>query len=303
MTSPRLALRAIRLTLTQNYADPTPDYDAASTDYDAFFSRVMGRYAVEMLQAVEIQPGDDVVELACGTGHLSVDIARQLDGRGTFRAVDKSPGMLGVARSKLARFPDLDVTLEEGDMLDFVRGLPTASADAVVCGWAICYTRPARLLDEVARVLRPGGRIALIETRTDALAEVVHALERVFASDPSMMRSLIRMSLPSSAEQVQRWCLKAGLVPTLGREGEQVLPCSTPEAALEWMERSGAGAGFRDAMDMSREAEVRERLSRELALLAERRGRLELRHTFVIVVARAPAVEGATAIAGRSGRA
>jgi len=301
MTSPRLALRAIRLTLTKTYSDPTPDYDAASADYDAFFSRVMGRHAIEMLEAVDIQPGDDVVELACGTGHLSDEIARRLGGRGTFRAVDKSPGMLVVAHGKLARFPDLDVELEQGDMLEFMRELPTSSADVVVCGWAICYTRPRRLLDEVARVLRPGGRIAVIETRADALEELAHALERVFAADPSMMRSLIRMSLPQSAQQVRRWCVKAGLVPTLDLEGEQVLPCSTPEAALEWVERSGAAAGFRDSMTVSRETEVRGRLSRELELFAERRGGLELRHTFVIVIARAPAVAGAATLTGAGG--
>src|SRR4051812_32560502 len=119
MISARLAARALRLTLTRSHADPTPDYDLASDDYDAFFTRVMGRHSRRMLQYVDIRPGNDVLELACGTGFLSMDVARCLGGRGSIRAVDKSAGMLDIARKKLAEFNSLDVHLEQGDMLEF----------------------------------------------------------------------------------------------------------------------------------------------------------------------------------------
>jgi ubiquinone/menaquinone biosynthesis C-methylase UbiE len=281
MSRATLALHALRLAVTRSKADPTPDYDLASTDYDAFFSRVMGGHSIDMLDAVTLHPGDDIVELACGTGHLSEEIARRLDGRGSVRAVDKSPGMLAVAAGKLARFEGLHVDLREGDMLEFLRSLPSDSADVVVIGWAICYSKPVRLLSEARRVLRPGGQVAVIETRADALLTMRKALERVVESDPSLLTALISVALPKNSATLGRWFRKAELSASVLRDGEQLLPCATADQAVEWMERSGAGAGFRDAFDQTREAEVRRRFAEELG----REGQITLLHTFVVGVA------------------
>ena len=300
----RLAARALRLAATRSHADPTPDYDAASTDYDAFFGRVMGAHATAALTDLSVGPGDTVVELACGTGQLTAEVAERLGGRGRILAVDKSPGMLAVARRKLAAYPDLDARLVEGDMLDFLRGLPDASADAVVIGWAICYSRPVRLLGEVARVLRPGGEVLVIETRADALSELTHVLERVFADDPSLLTGLMRVNLPRGSHSVARWLSRAGLVPTETRDGEQVLPVANAAEAIEYVERSGAAAGFRDSVDGTRADEVRARLRAELEQHAARHGTLRLRHTFVVALGHRPAARtlAVRAVAGAAGR-
>jgi SAM-dependent methyltransferase len=288
MSRTGLALRALRLTVTGSKADPTPDYDVAGPSYDGYFTRVMGGHAAGLLAEMAFGPGDTVVELACGTGHLTEQVARRLDGRGTIRAVDKSPGMLAVAREKLAGYAGLDVELAEGDMTEFLRAQPGGSADAVICGWAICYSRPATLLREVARVLRPGGEVGLIETRKDALGTLRHAFERVVAEDPSMLTAMIQVALPRGTGTVERWFRRAGLTPTRLADGEQQLPCRTPAEAIDWVERSGAGAGFRDSFDFSREDEVRARLAAALERHATAHGGLDLRHTFVIGVARRP---------------
>src|SRR5262245_51644698 len=127
MPSVKLVLRAARLYLGGRRADPIPDYDLASTAYDDFFSEVMGVHGVGALDEVPVRPGDAIVELACGTGHLAAAVARRLGDAGSIRAVDLSGGMLAVARERLRAFPHLDVTLEQGDMLAFVERLPDAS--------------------------------------------------------------------------------------------------------------------------------------------------------------------------------
>jgi ubiquinone/menaquinone biosynthesis C-methylase UbiE len=276
----------LRLALNGSRADPIRDYDIASVDYDAFFSRIMGEHSLAILEQVEIKPGDDVVELACGTGHLTVEVLRRLEGRGSIRAVDKSRGMLDVARQKLADPGGVEVRLEVGDMLNFLEAQPAASANVVICGWAICYSKPVRLLEQVARVLRPGGTVAVIESRADALSAMTHVAERTFAHDPSLMTGLVRMSLPKDASTLRRWFVKAGLVPGATTEGEQVLPCASPEDAIEWVERSGAAAGFRDSFDQSREEDVRRLLHAELVRYGEEHEGLELTHTFVAGIAR-----------------
>lgn len=298
-----LAARALRLTLSRTNADTTPDYDAASSSYDTYFSPVMGVHSLAALREVTVSPGDDVLELACGTGHLTHEIVRRLEGRGSVRAVDKSPGMLSVAKAKVLpeamRSPDLEVSLEEGDMEEFLRTRPNDSADLVVVGWAICYSKPVRLLEQIKRVLRPGGRIVVIETRGDALKTLIEQLEKVFTADPSLLTGMIRVNLPKDAATVARWFTKAGLTVDVQRDGHQVLPATTPEEALEWVQRSGAAAGFKDAVDQSREEHALELIRKGLAEHVARHGALELRHTFVVVTGTNPGAATGTGPGGR----
>lgn len=283
MTKTRLAVRALRLAMTRKNADPIHDYDAASADYDAFFTRVMGVRSKSALDTVSIRPGQTVIELACGTGHLTHAISERMERRGVIRAVDLSSGMLAVAQEKVRSSAELDVSFTEGDMQEFLRAQPDGQADVVVCGWAICYAKPVALLRQIRRVLRPGGQVVIVETRADALAMLVGSLDRVFVDDPSLLTGLIRMSLPKNAQVVARWFGKAGLTVTHTREGAETLPVATPEAALEWVQRSGAAAGFKDAIDSAREQEVLGRVRDALAEQAASMGGLTVIHTFVVV--------------------
>lgn len=101
-----------------------------------------------------LPPGSVILDLACGTGDFSVDLAG--DGHHPI-GIDLSLGMLASART--------DAPLVQGDLLR----LPLAggSVDGAVCGFAL-----RNLVDlppffaELVRVLRPGGRIALLEVST-----------------------------------------------------------------------------------------------------------------------------------------
>jgi len=289
MSRAGLALRAVRLAATRSTADPTPDYDVASDTYDDAFTSVMGTHSTALLEQLRIEPGDDVVELACGTGHLTSQIVRRLGPTGSLTVVEKSGGMLAVARAKVVGHaaPGVRLTWYQDDMMARLSRLPDRSANVVVVGWAICYAKPVALLREAARVLRPGGQIGIIETRADALRTLRSAFEDVVAADPSMLTGLIRVNLPKGASELSRWFRRAGLRAEVIREGDQEWPCRTAADALEWVERSGAGAGFRDSFDMSREAVIRARLYDALQRAEQRSGGLRLAHPFVVGVARA----------------
>jgi ubiquinone/menaquinone biosynthesis C-methylase UbiE len=303
MPTVKLMFRAAGLILRRRHADPTPDYDAASLGYDDFFSSIMGSHGAAALDEVTIRPGDAVVELACGTGHLTEIVAGRLAGSGSIRAVDMSGGMLAVARKRLAEYPDLDATFEQGDMLAFIERQPDASADVVVCGWAICYTRPTKLLTEVARVLRPGGQVVIIETRADALITLRRSLEAVLAKDPSMMTRMVHVSLPKGSQVLRKWFLHTDLEPRVVRDGEQVLPWRTADEAVNWVERSGAAAGFRDSVEAARHGELRHLLRDELGRRFAADPTLRLRHTFVVGVATRPATSDDSTVRSRVGEA
>ena len=103
------------------------------------------------LESMELTPGSVVLDLACGTGDFCVE----LDERGHVPVgVDLSFGMLSNART--------DKPLVQGDLL----ALPMASGtvDGAVCGYALRnLTSLPPFFAELARVIKPGGRIALLD--------------------------------------------------------------------------------------------------------------------------------------------
>lgn len=103
-----------------------------------------------------------VLDLATGTGDLAIDLARLTPGA-TVIGLDPSPGMLAIARDKVAAKDMTDrITLVEGD----AQALPYANAemDAATIAFGIRNV-PDRVkaLREMARVVKPGGRIAVLE--------------------------------------------------------------------------------------------------------------------------------------------
>jgi len=135
-------------------------FDAIAPRYD-LVNRIMTfgldvRWRRRAVRALDAGPGATVVDLACGTGDLCRDLASA-----GFRpvGVDLSLGMLRHART--------DAPLVEADALR----LPVAdgSVDAAVSGFALRnFVALEPVLDELARVVRPGGRIALLDVATPA---------------------------------------------------------------------------------------------------------------------------------------
>src|SRR5579859_7132205 len=103
-----------------------------------------------------VSPGARVLDVACGTGNSAIPMAR----RGTIvTGVDIAPNLLEQARERAAA-EGVEVTFDEGD----AEQLPYADAsfDAVVTMFGAMFApRPALFASELARVLRPGGLLAM----------------------------------------------------------------------------------------------------------------------------------------------
>lgn len=112
------------------------------------------RWRRRALTAAAVGPGDRVIDLACGTGDLCELASRR---GATVAGVDFAGGMLRRARARgaCARLVQADAQ---------ALAFPDASVDVVTCGFALRnFVSLEAVLAECARVLRPGGRLALLE--------------------------------------------------------------------------------------------------------------------------------------------
>jgi ubiquinone/menaquinone biosynthesis C-methylase UbiE len=104
-----------------------------------------------------IDPTLAVGDLGCGTGQLSETIAPHVK---RVVAVDSSSDMLDAARARLAELPNVDVRQGELEALPLEAG----ELDAAMMSLVLHYSAdPALALAEVARVVRPGGRLLLVD--------------------------------------------------------------------------------------------------------------------------------------------
>jgi ubiquinone/menaquinone biosynthesis C-methylase UbiE len=115
------------------------------------------------LDKVSLQPGDRVLDVACGTGIVARLAAPQVGGTGRVVGVDLNPGMLAVARRHTPT--EAIVEWREGDAL----ALPSDDSrfDVVLCQQGLqFFPDPIGALREMHRVLVPGGRLALCVWRS-----------------------------------------------------------------------------------------------------------------------------------------
>lgn len=136
--------------------------------YDPFTDHEPAHHT-RALELAHIRPDEAVLEVACGTGRATVEIARRLGGGACFYAVDLTPAMLERARRKLDAAGILDrVQLGCAD----ARNLPYADGTFDLLYNAYMFdlvdvSAMPDILMEFERVLRPGGRIVLVDMSKD----------------------------------------------------------------------------------------------------------------------------------------
>jgi SAM-dependent methyltransferase len=148
--------------------------------YDRFFGAITTRLVGPLLDAAAIGAGTRVLDAASGPGYVAAGAAER---DASVIGADVAEGMLALARRlhpELAFRPGNAEALPFGD----------ESFDAVVANFVLLHLgRPERAVAEFARVLRPGGRVALtvwdVPERARFLGVLVDAVAAAGASPPS----------------------------------------------------------------------------------------------------------------------
>jgi ubiquinone/menaquinone biosynthesis C-methylase UbiE len=168
----------------------------AFTDQAESFNRSATANAAEILDAIVAASGpkrdERWLETACGPGIIARRFATQA---GSVHGIDVTEAMIAMARREAAGAGIDNVSFELGDAT--ATGLPDACFDGAVSRFSVHHIPlPGRMIDELARVVRPGGRIAIADHLADRDAESRSwALEVERLRDPSHWASLSDLEL------------------------------------------------------------------------------------------------------------
>ena len=134
-------------------------WDKAVGDYEAGWRTQLEPAQSLMLEMAALQPGERVLDVACGTGLVSFRAVDAVGGSGAVVGTDISQEMVETARRLGVEAGFHNVTFERFDAE--AMNLDGASFNAALCALGLMYfPEPANALGEMFRLLEPGGRAA-----------------------------------------------------------------------------------------------------------------------------------------------
>jgi ubiquinone/menaquinone biosynthesis C-methylase UbiE len=132
-------------------------WDKAATHYEGFWAKQLEPAQQSLLALSELQPGERVLDVACGTGLVTFPALDAVGSGGHVVGSDISGEMVTTITSEAKKRGYDNASFERSDAEEL--GFPDASFDVVLCGLGLMYvTDPRRSLAEMYRVLRPEGR-------------------------------------------------------------------------------------------------------------------------------------------------
>lgn len=141
------------------FAGIAPRYDLLNSVLSFNRHKAWRRLAVRL---AKIQPGDSCLDVCTGTGDFARDLARVVGGQGRVVGSDFCEPMIRAGQGKIAKAPGgpIRMMVADAESLPY----PDAHFDAVTVGFGVRnVVNLQKALDEMGRVVKPGGRVVILE--------------------------------------------------------------------------------------------------------------------------------------------
>jgi len=200
---------------------------------------------VSFLFSDYLKEGDNVLDLGCGNGRYFEFFKSK---KTKYIGLDNSEKLIEIAKKK---YGDNNFITADALNLPF-----TDNSFDKVYSLAILHHFPSKelrnqFLTQIKRVLKPGGRIGIIENRQDSLSLLREAGIWVMQQYPRYIRyiMILPFRLPKNKDALERLFHQAGLKALESWEGEVEFHFKNGSEVLEWSLHTGASAGFDRIMD------------------------------------------------------
>jgi demethylmenaquinone methyltransferase/2-methoxy-6-polyprenyl-1,4-benzoquinol methylase len=137
-------------------AGPLTAYQEFAARYDGR-TRLINRVRLRAVAALELRPGDVVLDAGCGGGFCFAPVMQAIGPEGRLLAFDPSPELLAIARTRVAQAGWRNVELREGDAATVGFG---ASADALLLSYVHDLMQSEAALGNLLSQVKSGARVA-----------------------------------------------------------------------------------------------------------------------------------------------
>jgi ubiquinone/menaquinone biosynthesis C-methylase UbiE len=159
-------------------------WDRASDSYERYWRRQLQPAIDDVLERAHLQAGEDVVEVACGTGMVTLPAAAAIGPAGRMLATDLAPRMIDALQQRAC---DFGLTNIEVAALGAEALAASGEFDVALCSLGLMYVpSPAEAIAAMHRALRPDGRIVVSvwgERRNCGWAELFPIVDARVSSD------------------------------------------------------------------------------------------------------------------------
>jgi ubiquinone/menaquinone biosynthesis C-methylase UbiE len=182
-------------------------YSRTAPLYDALAGPLYANGIRRLLPRLQVPPTPAVLDVGCGTGVNLVEAARSFSPTRLLCGIDISPGMAEVARAKMAQLGlPAQITVGDAESLPY----PDRTFDLVICNSVLHWFRDrGAALREMARVLRPGGQVALICAAAPGFREWFGIID-------GLLQAALGPSTPKSAPELPTASEVNGLMQAAG---------------------------------------------------------------------------------------
>ncbi|PWN08137.1 class I SAM-dependent methyltransferase [Rhodohalobacter mucosus] len=135
-------------------------WDKAAPYYDSGWQRQLKPAQLKLLNKAGLKPGESVLDVSCGTGLITQKVTEAVGSEGSVTGIDLSEQMIEKARTRLnGSYSNCSFRRMDAEDLIF----EDITFDAAICSLGLMYfPRPERAIDEMFRVVKPGGRVSAL---------------------------------------------------------------------------------------------------------------------------------------------
>jgi ubiquinone/menaquinone biosynthesis C-methylase UbiE len=206
-------------------------WDKAAEHYDQGWRDSLREAQLSLLEMADAQPGEQVLDIACGTGLVTFPLADAVGPQGRVVATDISQKMIDMIALESGRrgYTQIDAFRADAESLD---GLGDGQFDLVTCALGLMYVpEPLAAMKQVTRLLKPGGRAVFAvwgARKNCGWAEIFPIVDARVESDVCPMFFRLGTGSVMAMEMSQ-----AGLTDVEEVRLQTNLPYATDQAAIE----------------------------------------------------------------------